>query len=71
MTRIRPESPTVRETAVFERTDPIIVSLHPKHLEIRLKGSAEAYAVDYAKLLSYTRGLQSIVRYGVRKKAAG
>ena len=64
MTTIRPDSPVVRQTDVFERTDALIVSLEPRHLTIRLKGRREAHSVDYgaildlARKLAYKRGLQ-------------
>ena len=64
MTKIRPDSPVVRETDVFERTDALIVSLEPRSLTIRLKGRREALSVGYdeildlARKLAYRRGLQ-------------
>jgi len=64
MTKIRPDSPVVRETDVFERTDALIVSLEPRRLTIRLKGRREAHSVGYdeildlARKLAYRRGLQ-------------
>ena len=50
-------SPVVRETAVFERSDALIVALYPKHLTIRLKGHREAVEVDYAAVLDLARKL--------------
>ena len=64
MTKIRPDSPVVRETDVFERTDALVVSLEPRRLTIRLKGRREALSVDYgaildlARKMAYRRGLQ-------------
>jgi hypothetical protein len=31
--------PVSRETSVYHRGDPLIVTLHPKYLEIRVKGA--------------------------------
>lgn len=67
LTKIRKGAPLVRETAVFEHTDPLVVTLYPQHLTLRLKGSDEAYALSYAKLMSYARGLATS---GIRQKAA-
>jgi hypothetical protein len=64
MTKLRPDSPLVRETDVFERSDALVVSLYPKYLSIRLKGGREALNVDYgaildlARKIAYRRGLQ-------------
>ena len=55
MTKIRPDSPVVRETDVYERTDALVVSLEPRHLTIRLKGHREAHSVDYGTILDYLR----------------
>jgi hypothetical protein len=55
MTKIRPDSPVVRETEVFERTVALVVSLHPRYLKIRLKGDREALHVDYKELLELAR----------------
>ncbi len=39
MTKLTPEnSPVIRETAVMDRCDPLIVELHPRYLTVRLKG---------------------------------
>jgi hypothetical protein len=55
MTKIRPDSPVVRETDVFERSDALVVSLEPRRLTIRLKGRREAHSVDYGAILDYLR----------------
>jgi len=57
MTKIRPDAPVVRETDVFERTDAIVVELHPRWLSVRLKGSREALNVDYGAILKLGRKL--------------
>jgi len=63
MTKIRPDSPVVRETDAYERGDALVVSLHPKHLTIRLKGQrGEALALDYAHLLDIARDLDNLRR---------
>ena len=38
ITKLQAGKPLVRETAVYERTRPLIVELHPKFLKIRPKG---------------------------------
>ena len=65
MTKIRPDSPVVRETDVFERTDALIVSLEPRRLTIRLKGHRERLDVDYGAILDLARKLD--YRRGLRK----
>lgn len=55
------KTPTVRETACFERTDALIISLHPRHLSIRLKGRREAVDVDYGAVLDLARKLSARV----------
>jgi hypothetical protein len=63
MTKLRGNKPLVRETDVFERTDPIIVELYPKHLLVRLKGKrGELATIDYAHLLDIARDLQNLRR---------
>jgi hypothetical protein len=62
ITRLALAKPVTRETDVFERVDPLVVTLRPRHLEIRIKGSKESYTIGYAKLLSYARGLASAVK---------
>jgi hypothetical protein len=55
MTKIRPDSPVVRQTDAYERTDALIVELHPRYLKIRLKGQREALIVDYGAILELAR----------------
>ena len=57
MTKIRPDSPVVRETDVYERTEALIVSLKPRCLTIRLKGRRETLSVDYGAILDLARRL--------------
>lgn len=57
MTKLRANAPVVRETDVFERTDPLIVSLYPRYVSIRLKGKREALNVDYGEILDLARKL--------------
>lgn len=47
----------VRETDVYERSDALVVSLHPRFLTIRLKGHREAVTVDYGAILDLGRKL--------------
>jgi len=64
MTKLRHDSPVVRETDVYERGDALIVILEPRHVSIRLKGHRETLSVDYgaildlARKIAYRRGLQ-------------
>ncbi len=67
MTKLRPGSPVVRETDVYERTDALVVSLEPRHLTIRLKGRREALDVDYGAILDLARKMA--YRQGLRKGA--
>ncbi len=67
MTKIRPDSPVVRETDVFERSDALVVTLEPRRLTIRLKGHREALDVDYGAILDLARKLA--YRRGLRKGA--
>jgi len=64
MTKLRPGSPTVRETAVFERSDALIVSLHPRYLSVRLKGKHEDLQVEYGAILDLARKLNRRVQKG-------
>ena len=58
MTKLKEaKAPTVRETDVYERSSPLIVSLHPRYLTIRLKGAREALEVDYGAILDLARKL--------------
>jgi len=50
-------SPVVRETAIFERTNALIVTLYPRHIEIRLKGQRDSVSVDYGEVLELARRL--------------
>jgi len=50
-------NPLVRETDVFERSNALIVALHPRYLSIRLKGHSEAVNVDYGAILDLARKL--------------
>ena len=45
MTRIT--KPVSRESAVIEKGRPLVVTLHPRHLEVRLKGTRHAYTIGY------------------------
>lgn len=67
MTKLRPGSPTVRETDVYERSDALIVALEPRHLTIRLKGHREALDVEYGAILDLARKLA--YRRGLKKGA--
>lgn len=49
MTRIT--SPVTRESAAFDRGRPLIVTLHPRHLEVRAKGTRRRYSISYEACL--------------------
>ena len=66
MTKLRPDTPLVRETDVFERTAALIVSLYPRYLTIRLKGQRDTVKVDYREILDLGR---KIVLYRRQKGA--
>jgi hypothetical protein len=63
MTKLRPSAPVVRETDAFERTEPLVVELHPRYLSIRIKGRREEFTADYgeifdlARKIAYRRGM--------------
>ena len=57
VTRIPPGHPVIRETAAQERRRPLVVALHPRHLEIRPKGLRAAFAVDYETIYDLARKL--------------
>jgi hypothetical protein len=67
MTKLRPDSPLVRETDVFERGDALVVSLEPRNLTIRLKGHREAHSIDYGAILDFIR--KRDYQRGLRKGA--
>ena len=51
LTKLAGKGPLVRQTDAFDRNDPLIVTLHPKHLEIRVKYKGEGYALSYRAIL--------------------
>lgn len=57
MTRLEINKPVVRETAAQERATPLVVALHPRYLEMRLKGTRQAFTVDYETVLDLARKL--------------
>lgn len=64
VTRISKARPVVRRTETFERTEPVIVELHPRHINVRLYGEPEGFDIDYLDLLTLGRRLN---RRPVRK----
>ena len=40
-----------RESAAFDRGRPLIVTLHPRHLEVRPKGTRRRYTISYEACL--------------------
>lgn len=58
MTKLKEQkAPTIRETDAYERSDAIVVALHPRYLTIRLKGAREALDVPYDAILDLARKL--------------
>jgi hypothetical protein len=52
MTKLKPGSRKLeRETAVESSGRPIVISLWPRYLTLRLKGGRQQYDVAYTKLL--------------------
>jgi hypothetical protein len=49
----------VRQTDCYERTDALIVALHPRYLSIRLKGHRDSVDVPYDTILDLGRKMQS------------
>jgi hypothetical protein len=45
MTRLT--KPVTRESATIERGRALIVTLHPRHLEMRPKGTRKSYSISY------------------------
>jgi hypothetical protein len=56
MTKLKPGKKLVRETAVLERIDPVVVELEPRTATLRIKGHpSEKYSVNYDVLLAWLR----------------
>ena len=49
MTRIT--KPVSRESAAVDRGRPLIVTLYPRHLEVRPKGTRQRYTISYEACL--------------------
>ena len=58
VTKLSGDATVTRETAAQERTRPLVVTLHPRYLSVRLKGMREAYNLDYELLLALGRRRQ-------------
>jgi hypothetical protein len=43
--------PVSRESASMDRGVPLIVTLHPRHLEVRPKGTRQRYTIGYEACL--------------------
>jgi len=58
MTSLAVASPLIRETAAMYRGRPLVVELHPKHLQLRVKGERGILSapLDYRSL--YERGIR-------------
>jgi len=57
MTKLLPSHSLTRETAALERGEPLVVTLHPRYLEIRVKGKRTGVTVDYEAVLALGRKL--------------
>ena len=57
MTKLEANKTLVRETAVLERGDPIVIELHPRYMELRLKGKRAGLTIDYDTILDLARKL--------------
>lgn len=55
MTRTLDGQAVIRETAVFERSRPIVAEHHARYLVLRLKGLRKKYLMPWDKLLSICR----------------
>jgi hypothetical protein len=49
----------VRQTDCYERTDALIVALHPRYLSIRLKGHRDSVDVPYDAILDLGRRIEA------------
>ena len=43
--------PVTRESACLDRRRPLIVTLHPRHIEVRPKGTRQRYTLGYDCIL--------------------
>lgn len=65
MTKLN-SKPLIRETAAAERGDTIVVELHPRFMELRLKGKRAGVTVDYETILALARKLAYRREHGGR-----
>ena len=54
--------PITRETALEERGRPLVVTLHPRYLQIRRKGTQEVYNVTYDAIYSMAAKVSAMMR---------
>ena len=69
MTKIRPDSPVVRETDFLERDAAIVITLEPRNLTIRLKGQREALSLDYGAILNLARQIKYMRQLQQRRRS--
>lgn len=55
MTKITADKVLKRETASLDRLRPITISLHPRYLEIGLKGTRQTWTLPWDVLLDRAR----------------
>jgi hypothetical protein len=64
MTKLAEARKITRETAEVERRRPIVVTLGPRNIEVRIKRQRAAYSVSYGALLDLARRLAARDRRG-------
>jgi hypothetical protein len=47
MTTIKSDSPLTRETGFMDRGRALLVTLHPRHMEMRFKGTRRRWSLSY------------------------
>ena len=65
--------PVTRESAVFYRGRALVVSIHPRHLEMREKGRRDILTVDFATVYEFAlklRWKREQAEKAVHKKSA-
>jgi len=68
MTLIKPDSPLTRETAFIDHGKPLLVTLHPRHMEMRFKGTRQRYTLAYDAALWLAA--RRVAEERMREKAA-
>ena len=66
MTRIQNGKSVTRETAIHERGAAVVVRLHPRYLEVWVKGVHEKYPIDYETVLALAQKRAWVRQWGRR-----